>query len=317
MRACQRRGKTLKESVNVDNVSFSVSRISCRAFKKDIPSMSLNSGHLIRALMLGACLLIISPIMAQSVSTAPQVPPPAIRLSSERALSALRIRAWPRLGGETKRLDRKRFFLIKGGLEENRRLIEKINQTPTLSRDCYYRGIGASEALIKWLTKGDCESVYCREVSEEDLSGSEAVPEFQLAYARGQKEFGSRDVAREWLTVNLREEIRNGFYKRQQETLRALVQEAEAVSKAKVQSVMTDRKGSAYFTDIEPGLYVVSNLLPTEIGKVSILWNCEIEIKPKELSVAMKRPFLLTNDRNAPKKCFIEKELPTCATPGK
>jgi hypothetical protein len=221
------------------------------------------------------------------------------------------------LNGETKRLDRKRFFLIKGSLEENRALIEKINQTPALSRDCYYRGIGASEALIKWLIKGDCDSVYCREVAPEDVSGGEAVPEFQLAYARGQKEFGSSDVALKWLTVNLRDEIRNGFYKRQQETLRALLSEAEASSKAQVQTVMTDRKGSAYFMDIEPGTYVVSNLLPTQTGNVSILWNCQVEVKPKELSDAMKWAFTLTNDRSASQKCFVERELPSCAAQGK
>jgi hypothetical protein len=279
--------------------------------------MRSNQDHHIKAVTLLLLLMITGPVKAQSAATAPQTTPPQTQPSSGPVTSALRIRAWPRIAGETKKLDRKRFFLIKGSLEENRLLIEKINQAPLLSRDCYYRGIGASEALIKWLTRGDCESVYCREVSMEDLNGNEAVPEFQLAYARGQKEFGSRDVALKWLAVNLREEIRNGFYKRQQETLRALVREAEASSKSKVQSVMTDRKGSAYFTDIEPGIYVVSNLLPTEIGGVSILWNCEIEIKPKELSVAMKRAFQLTNDSNAPKKCFVEKALPACAASGK
>lgn len=279
--------------------------------------MRLNQGHLMRAVILGSCLLIIGPLMAQSVSTTPQATTGQTQPSSGPVVSALRIRAWPKLNGETKRLDRKRFFLIKGSLEENRALIEKINQTPALSRDCYYRGIGASEALIKWLIKGDCDSVYCREVSPEDVSGSEAVPEFQLAYARGQKEFGSGEVALKWLTVNLRDEIRNGFYKRQQETLRALVQGAEASSKAKVQSVMTDRKGSAYFTDIEPGAYVVSNLVPTEIGNVSILWNCQVEIKPVELSIAMKKTLTLTNDKSAPKKCFVEKEIPACPAPGK
>jgi hypothetical protein len=268
---------------------------------------------------LASCLLIIGPLTtARTASTSSlQTPTPQTTPTSGRAPGALRIRAWPKLDGETKRLDRKRFFLIKGSLLENQQLIAKMNQPQSLTRDCYYRSIGASEALIKWLTKGDCDSVYCREVSLEDLSGNEAVPEFQLAFERGQKEFGSRDVALKWLTVNLREEIRNGFYRRQQETLRALVHEAEVVSKVKVQSVMTDRKGSAYFTDIEPGTYVVSNLLPTELGKVSILWNCEVEIKSKEASIAMIRAFQLTNDSSAPKKCFVERELPSCAAPVK
>lgn len=233
------------------------------------------------------------------------------------AIGALRIRAWPRIGGEVKKLDRKRFFLIRGTLEENRGLIEKLNQTQPLSRDCYYRAIGASEALIKWLRSSDCETVYCREIGLEDLEGEAAVPEFQAAFARGLKEFGSREVALKWLSVNLREELRSGFYKRQETALRILVQAAESSSKTKVQSVMTDRKGSAYFTDIEPGTYVVSNLLPTEVGGETILWNCEVEIKPRELSVAMKRPFMLSNAKDAPKKCFVEAPLPPCAGSGK
>jgi hypothetical protein len=281
------------------------------------PRASLHRSQHIFLVALASCLLIIGPLTARTALVISQAATAQNQASTERASGLLRIRAWPKLDGETRKLDRKRFFLIKGSLAENQRLIEKMNQTRPLTRDCYYRGIGASEPLIKWLTKGDCESVYCREVSMEDLSGNEAVPEFQLAYARGQKEFGSRDVALKWLTVNLREEIRNGFYRQQQETLRVLVQEAEAVSRAKVQSVMTDRKGSAYFTDLEPGTYVVSNLLPTELGKVSILWNCEVEIKSKEASIAMIRAFQLTNDPNAPKKCFVERELPACAAPGK
>jgi hypothetical protein len=281
------------------------------------PRTRLHRGHLIFVVAFASCLLIIGPLTAWTASVISQAATAQNQASTGRASGALRIRAWPKLDGETRKLDRKRFFLIKGSLAENQPLIEKMSQTRPLTRDCYYRGIRASEPLIKWLTKGDCESVYCREVSMEDLSGNEAVPEFQLAYARGQKEFGSRDVALKWLTVNLREEIRNGFYRQQQQTLRALVQEAEAVSKAKVQSVMTDRKGSAYFTDLEPGTYVVSNLLPTELGKVGILWNCEVEIKSKEASIAMIRAFQLTNDPNAPKKCFVERELPSCAAPVK
>lgn len=261
----------------------------------------------IRWLTLLSCLLQAAPGIAQQ---------PAQQPLQTRAVGALRIRAWPSVDGKVRKLDRKRFFLIKGSLAENRALVEKTEQTPLLSRDCYYRGVGASEALIRWLTKGDCDNVYCREVSAEDVAGSDAVPEFQTAYARGQREFGSADVARKWLTVNLREEIRSGFYKRQQELLRALLHEAEASSRAPVQTAMTDRNGSAYFTDVEPGTYVVSNLLPTEVGGVAILWNCEVEIKPKELSAAMKRPMQLNNAKDAPRKCFVERALPACPARG-
>src|SRR5687768_13434700 len=79
-------------------------------------------------------------------------------------------------------LTRKRFFLIPGSLEQNRALLDAIERQPLVTRDCYYRKLGASQALIDWLKTGDCESVYCREVEQEFISGSKAVPEFAAAF---------------------------------------------------------------------------------------------------------------------------------------
>src|SRR5881397_3996104 len=73
----------------------------------------------------------------------------------------IRLKIKYKSGEITRELPRKRFFLIRGGLEENRSLIEKIKQTSLMSRDCYYHSKAASEALIKWLNDNDCESVYC------------------------------------------------------------------------------------------------------------------------------------------------------------
>src|SRR5688572_26908675 len=58
----------------------------------------------------------------------------------------------------TNDLPRKRFFLVKGSLDQNKSLIEKIQQTGITSRDCYYRSKGASAPLVKWLKDNDCES---------------------------------------------------------------------------------------------------------------------------------------------------------------
>src|SRR4030095_629323 len=69
-----------------------------------------------------------------------------------------------KVGESTKGLSRKRFFLIKGSLEQNKPVVEAIERRQVISRDCFYRRAGASEALIKWLRDNDCESVYCREV---------------------------------------------------------------------------------------------------------------------------------------------------------
>ena len=246
------------------------------------------------------------------IGQTPTAPP-----AEARGVIRLRVRVAMGDGTKAAGLSRKRFFLIKGSLEENKILVQNIEQQSVISRDCYYRGIGASDALIAWLKHKDCESVYCREVEPKDIEGAAAVPEFQRAVAAGEKEFGSRDLARKWLAVNLNEELRSGFYKRQQEQLRALIRLAEESSKAKVMSVMTDSFGTAYFTDIEPGTYIISNLIPTEVGNVSEVWNSEIKVKAGDL--ATEQPFLISNpgnkdprDKRNIKRVSIEKPLPAC-----
>ena len=213
---------------------------------------------------------------------------------------------------KSRELPRKRFFLIKGTLEENKSLIERIKQTDPMSRECYYRSRGASEALIKWLNDNECDSVYCREIEEKYLSGSDAVPEFQAAYNQGLREFKTPELARRWLTVNLPADIRDGFYRQKREVVDALVKQSEDATRTKVMSVMTDRKGTAYLTDIEPGTYTVSNLVGSEAGKTSILWACEKDVKAGNLAVAM-RPLILSNEKDPKVKCeIVERPLPVC-----
>ena len=212
-----------------------------------------------------------------------------------------------------KDLPRKRFFLIKGSLDENKSLIEKIKQTEVLSRDCYYRAKGASAGLIKWLKDNDCESPYCREVEEKYLSGADAVPEFPAAFEPALRELKDREVARRWLTNYLPPELRFGFYEQKQKALQALIAEAEAATKTPSMSIMTDRKGTAYLTNIEPGMYTISNLIGSETEKTSILWSCEREVKATDLGIAMKRPFMLSNERDPKVKCeIVERPLPVC-----
>lgn len=229
------------------------------------------------------------------------------------ARGVIRLRVKVRPVSPATGLSRKRFFLIKGSLAENQTLIDSMKQRPVTSRDCYYRGIGASEALIAWLKQYDCESVYCHEVS--DWKEVDAVPEFQRAVAAGEKEFGSRELARKWLTVNLPEQIRDGFYKQQQQDLRTLIEN----SKAKVTSVMTDTQGTAYFTDIEPGTYVISNIIRIEASDKASLWTCEVKVEANDISMVMDRPFQISNTMDMKPamlkqtKCFSEEQpLPAC-----
>jgi len=247
---------------------------------------------------------------------------PATPPEGARGVIRLRVRVATGDGLKAAGLSRKRFFLIKGSLEENKALVQSIEQQSFSSRDCYYRSIGASEALINWLREKDCESVYCREAELADVEGTTAVPEFQRAVAAGEKEFGSRELARKWLAVNLKPEVRSGFYDQQQERLAALIAQAEASSKARVISVMTDSFGTAYFTDLEPGTYIISNLIPTELGPVSEIWNSEIIVKPGDL--ATETPFLISNpgnkdprDKKAIKRVSLEKPLGPCGGPSR
>jgi len=230
---------------------------------------------------------------------------------SQSSGAVLRLRVRIKVGDATRGLSRKRFFLTKGTLEQNKTVAETIERQNVQSRDCYYRAAGASEQLLKWLRDNDCETVYCREIETEDLEGSNAVPEFVQAVSAGEKEYGSRDLARRWASVNLPDKIRDGFYKQRQAELQAILKLAEERSAAKVLSVMTDRNGTAYFTDVEPGTYTLSNILPAEIGSNTLLWNCEVQIKPDER--AFEKPYLLSNRKDKNVKCVaIEKPLPAC-----
>jgi len=204
-------------------------------------------------------------------------------------------------------LARKRFFLIPGTLEQNRALITAIEQQPLTARDCYYKQHHASAQLINWLREGDCESVYCRSIENEFVTGPKAVPEFANAFAANHAEFGNDLIALQWLTNYLSPDLRDGFYKDRQRTLETLLKQS-----GMIQSVMTDRNGTAYFTDLGPGTYVLSNVIPTELNQTLVTWNCEVQVKPGDL--ATEKPYLVSNRKDKNVKCVgIEKPKPACA----
>src|SRR6185503_4486893 len=107
--------------------------------------------------------------------------------------TVLRLRVRVKTGSATRGLARKRFYLVRGSLAQNKTFVDEIERRSLISRECFYRRVGASEALIKWLAEGDCETVYCREVDADDVSGATAVPEFVAAIAAGEKQFGGAE----------------------------------------------------------------------------------------------------------------------------
>src|SRR5215211_1325790 len=121
-------------------------------------------------------LLMVTVVLAQQ--------PPA----RESGVLRLRVRVKADDTALLRGLARKRFFLIPGTLEQNRTLLTAIEQQTLTTRDCYYKQHGASAELINWLRDGDCESVYCRSIDKEFLSGPKAVPEFANAFGASQKE---------------------------------------------------------------------------------------------------------------------------------
>src|SRR5712692_1816623 len=80
-------------------------------------------------------------------------------------------------------LARKHFYLSSSPFN----LTANLNLKTAPSVHGYYKGIGASQQLIDWLEDNHCESIYCRELTADEVrcdSGpaQKCVPEFAAAY---------------------------------------------------------------------------------------------------------------------------------------
>lgn len=210
----------------------------------------------------------------------------ALQLAAQ-STGVLEVNGRIKIEGKQERLKRKRFYLFRGGLAENKSLIDRIRAAEFVSRDCFYCRMNASPEFRSWLKAEDCESPFCREITAEDAA---KVPEFKAAVEKGSRQYAKKPaLAREWLTTNLSPQLRDGFYLQRKKAIDGLL-----AGMKPLQSGMTDSVSvKAIFIDIpiKPAAgkstetFLISNLAPFEIGTKSYVWACEVEIGAEKKAV--------------------------------
>jgi len=165
-----------------------------------------------------------------------------------------------------------------------------VDLTTAPSLRGYYAGAGASPQLIGWLEENNCETIYCRELTADEVrcegtDTKKCVPEFVGAYRNAlAKLSGNKELARKLITNYpplSSPRLRLGFYDAMTEWLRGAV---EAVERGmggshKLRSAITDKDGVAYFYDLCPGSYYVSSVAPVDVGGARLFWESARPVK--------------------------------------
>lgn len=231
-----------------------------------------------------------------------------------QASGSLILNGRAKVGTKTVVLKKKRFYLFRGDREANKTLVERLRSAKVTSRDCFYCQQKVSPEFMAWLkaSDGGCESVYCREITQEDI---ERVPEFKTGFEKGVKPFAKKpELARKWLVTNLEPGLRTGFYDARKAMIDDLLKDLPA-ERLPVQSSMTDNSAAslANFSSIpltpEVEKFIFANLVPVEIGERSYVWVCEVDVGKDKKTPILDAP----ETSKVIKKCeVIVRDLPVC-----
>ena len=183
-------------------------------------------------------------------------------------------------------LARKHFYLSSSPFN----LVNNVNFKTAPSLRKYYNSVGASAQLIDWLEENHCETIYCRELTADEVTceGTDAgkcVPEFMSAYRNALGKLnGNPELARKWITNYeplSSSKLRIGFFEARTGWLKDAVATIDKGpgNDFRIRSTITDKDGIAFFYDICPGTYYVSSIAPIDIGGASIFWETSKPIK--------------------------------------
>lgn len=213
--------------------------------------------------------------------------------------------------GKDKRraLDRKRFYLFKGGLADNQALIDRVKTAKITSRDCYYVGLKASPCLLAWLREENCETPFCRVVKREDING---VPEFQAAYDKGLTLYNRKpDIALNWLLNNMSGDLVSGYYRQQKSLVARILGDLKPVQSTMTTSTAAEANFVGVPTSDKPTKYLISNVLPVEIDDKSYVWACEVDVQRNKIASI---PLALVLDPKKKNCIQVVNELKACTT---